>query len=130
MNFNKKAIESYVLALLIVSLTLTLLIMTVFSPVLANDHEKCLNIEYKILSKKKIDGGVRLNIENIGNSKIYFKFNNEENIKTPLMPETKEEYRINNKEEEIIVMPIYIDIQEEIFECRGKKTTIKTNTLI
>jgi len=130
MNLNNRAVSSHIYVLLIVAFVLSVLMTTVFSPIFANDHEKCQNIDYKITSKSKTDGGISLNIENIGNSKIYFQFNGENDLKKILQPKKELEYRVHSKEEEFNIIPLYVEVSGKVHECKGKKTTLNKNTLI
>ena len=109
---------------------MTLLIMSVFSPLLANDHEKCQLLEYDIISKKKADTAIKLEIRNTGNSKVNFKFNEIQKFEDFLMPDEEKEFLITSVEEKVVVTPLYIDITGNVYECRGKRTTINPNTLI
>jgi len=130
MNLNNRAVGSYIYVLLIVAFVLSMLIMTVFSPIFATDHQKCKDINYKIVNKGKKDGGISLNIENIGNSKIYFQFNGKNNLKESLQPNKKYEYRLHSQDEKFTVIPLYVEISGKVHECRGKKTEINKNALI
>lgn len=129
MNFNKKAIESYVLVLLIVSALLTLLITTVFSPLFANDHPSCQDFEFEITSKKKTNNGANIKLKNTGSKKINFQFNSERKKDSLKIDETNE-YQVVTTEDSITIMPIHIDTKGEVHECEGKKEKINTNTLI
>lgn len=130
MNLNKKGVHPHLLAILIISIIMTLLIMTAFSPIFTNDHEKCQNFDYQIISKKKADNGAKINIKNTGNSKIYFEFNGEKKDEYFITPDEKKEFTIHTQEKEIEIVPIYIDLNQNIYECNGKSSTIKLSTLI
>lgn len=132
MNFNKKALESYITILLVVSLILTILITTLFSSLFVNDPEDCQYINYEIKSKKKMNGGAQIKIENKGDKKINFQFNGKNNLKDTLLGGKTLEYQVNSQDPKITIIPLFIDpINPNAGpkECRGKKKIIDTSIL-
>jgi hypothetical protein len=130
MYFNKKAMQTHILIILLISAVMTILILSVLSPFFKNDPQDCKLIEFEVKNKCKDGRGISFVIDNLGNKKLLFKINGETSDKY-LIP-SHEDRKISYiwQEGNIEILPYFEDIQGNQYECNGKLTTIVPERLI
>ncbi len=128
---NRKAIQSHVICLLVAGFFISLLLSVSLNSFFQSDHEKCQYINYEITKKTKANAGVLVQIANKGTVKIDFLFGDDERTIHSLAPQSKQEFNIKTKNpNELAIIPLYIDLKNEMYKCNAKKTRINLKTLI
>mgnify|MGYP006305192333 CR=1 FL=1 len=110
---------------------MTILIISVLGPFFKNDHRECQYYDFEITNKCLNGNNIEVKIENVGNSKINFKSDNENSRTYELMSEKSSvmEFRARDKSK-VSIIPFFEDLKGKKFECEGKAEKVDVGRLI
>lgn len=132
MNFNKKAIESYLFLIFLVSLFMTFLIFFILSSVYVEDDIGCQNVDFQIIKKCKDSDKLKIKIKNTGQNVFSLKFDS-------TLIKTGDDIKINSivdiiylpKENIVEIIPYFQEpLSNKINFCNGKKEKINLINLL
>lgn len=130
MQTNKKAMQTHIIMLIIISSIMTILILSVLSPFFKNDPADCKLIEYEVVNKCKESKGIGFRINNNGNKLLKFTINGQTSEKYQIPPNDNTKLSYTSEEGNINIVPYLTDFQGNKMECTGKTITVTPERLI
>ena len=129
MRLGKKAIQAYILALLIISSIMAVLLVSVISIVYTPDHSNCEMVEIEILNSCRDANIYKIEIMNNGDDVVRLNINGQDSIENILSPKTSKEFRINRRDGDRAVIIPAISEGGILYLCRGKTERIQTEII-
>ena len=130
MKSSKKAMQSYVFVILIVSLIMTVLITSILSSFFKNDPEQCKLIEYEIKNECNEKNGVTFLIKNSGNNKIDFEVNEQISDNYRVGPLEDKNILFGTQDDVVKIIPYFTDLKGVVSRCEGKMSKINVERLL
>ncbi|MFW6285572.1 MAG: hypothetical protein ACOC16_00200 [Nanoarchaeota archaeon] len=131
MKTNKKALATYFVIIVIISLLMTTLILSTLATFFKEDHPNCKDYDFEVTKNCLRDNSVYIEIRNKGNSVMSFQTNIENN-KLFSIPATKTDgmsFSVNDNPK-FVLYPYYQDLQGNKFLCYGKSVQINSLRLM
>lgn len=126
---SKTAMESYILALMIVSVVMGLFLVFILGGIYGQDNINCNSVVFEIKDFCKKDSSLQFNIENKWNSTLDFKINEKfDPLNYKISPSENKEIRILLGNDFVNVIPI-IKVEGENFICNGKLQRMNTEII-
>ena len=127
---SRKAMEAHLLALLGISLVMTIVLLSTINLVYEPDKEECQKVNFEIASSCKERINAELKIKNLGTSAIKMEINGK----------TSPNYIVSQSSDKIINVPTLgkdnieiiplVTVDSATFQCRGIVENLDLNTLL
>ena len=129
-SYQKKAIASYLIVLLVVSFLISLLIINVTKVFFGEDIEECKYIEYEFMNVCKEGKGINLEVQNKGSKSLELLINGKRDPNYVVKSgENKKLILLNKDSNGYEFLPIIVK-GDRIYECKGKKKYINSEVLL
>lgn len=127
---SKRAVESYILVLLIVSAVMGLFLVSILNGIYGNDNVNCNNVNFEVLDLCMDGKSFVFKIKNNGNESLDFTIN-DKTSPSDFRVLAYESRRINFIQERgdfLSFLPM-IKVENGVSSCRGKLKSFDTNII-
>lgn len=126
--FGKKAMQSYMMILLIFSVIMTGFITFVIGSVYGVEHADCKLVDFEIRNMCKKSSSAQFNIDNNAQKGLSLKINGKKNSEYFLPANSEKLFNAISENGKIELLP-YIDYGGKTYECSGKVQKINAEVL-
>ena len=126
--FAKKAMQSYMMILLIFSVIMTGFIIFVIDSVYGVEHADCKLVNFEITSMCKKGGSTQFNVNNNAQKALFLKVNSVKKSDFFLPANSEKLFNAVPDDGKIELLP-YIDYAGKTYECSGKVQKINAEVL-
>ena len=131
MFYSKKALQSYILILIIVSILMGLFLSIILTQIYGEDNVTCKQIKYEVSNACKKDNSIAFDVKNDYLNPIEYKVNGKRDITKYLVDSKKiRKFYVSTKDNSVVHITPLIKESNKIFECRGKVKSINSEVLI
>ncbi len=121
MQVNKKAIETYFILILVISVVFALLLTLTINLIFSPDNEQCKDVTFEIIDICKLRNMYKVEIQNTYSSTLKFNINGKTERDYVLSEGDQKVFRVSIEEkDEKKIIPILIDDSGISYTCRGK----------
>jgi len=131
MFYNKKALESHIFILILVSIIMSIFLSVILTQIYGEDNINCKKISYDISNACKKGKSMSFDLQNNYINVVEYKINGKRDITKYLVnsKESKKFYILIKNSPVVTITPLIKD-SGQIFECRGKVKSINSEVLI
>lgn len=122
---SKKALESYILVILGISLLMSVLLFFIIGIAYESDNELCREMTFTYDVACKQPSGYAVSVENLGTMPISFEMNGNIEDEYYLNPGQSRRVVVTTEDNSAKVIPIVFDENDESYFCKSKQE--KTN---
>ncbi len=127
---SKKGIQSHILILLIVSITMALFLSVVLTQIYGDDNKLCKKITFEVTNPCRKGETASFFLNNNNAQPVEFKINGKRDILKYYVPANgKKEITVSIQDKHIIKIVPLVKQMGDIFECNGKLETINSEVL-
>ena len=126
--FEKKAMQSYMMILLIFSVIMTGFIIFVIGSVYGVEHADCKLVNFEIRDMCKKGGSAQFNVDNNAQKGLFLKVNGLKNSNYFLPANSEKLFNVLSNDGKVELLP-YIDYAGKTYECSGKVQKINAEVL-
>lgn len=125
---GKKALQSYVIVMLIFSVIMSIFIILILVAVYGEEHEDCKLVDFEIVNMCNKGSATEFTIKNDAEKRLFLKINGKKSEEYFLTTKTDKIFNILSEDGSIEVLP-YIDYASKTYDCSGKVQKINTGVL-